>query len=730
MEQEKHETTSPPTFQTGPQLSTSHWTGARKSTICSTRDYLRMSRLAARPAVVVVLRYGAAVTFMAAALGTALILRHHHLPHHFTSFSFVAIAIIFWYAGTGPGVAALLLSCLAISHFFRPIEIGASASESYLLIQVIFGMLVGWFTASRHRAERLVREARDNLERRVATRTGELTRANLKLQSTQTELQSEKGRLRALLDLTNDVVSNLELHDVVKAVVANVNQIIQSDVAGVGLPDLDTGQLRISALHFGGEGNFTESEAAPEEENVSVRVFRSTQLWTGKVEDLEEGQVEKEFDLAADLKTVCVLPLLSRDQALGILVLGRRADNPYTNQEIEFLARVSSQMAIAVENALSYRRISELTDKLAQEKLYLEDEIRTDANFEEIIGTSKELHRVLKLVETVAPTESTVLIYGETGTGKELIARAIHDLSPRRGQTFVRLNCAAIPTGLLESELFGHERGAFTGAIAQRIGRLELANHGTLFLDEVGELPLELQPKLLRVLQEREFERLGSTRTLRADVRLIAATNRDLAAMVQDQKFRSDLFFRLNVFPIQLPPLRERREDIPLLVRHFAEEFSRRMKKPIETIPSETMKSLCQYYWPGNIRELQNVIERAVILSPGPKLNVPMAELQLQSTPLRASVNGAARPTRRKPIRSILTEVDRNQIIRALKEAGGRVGGSDGAAARLGLKRTTFITRMNKLGIDPNGLSERDGAGADTSDIPDALSDKTPRYST
>ena len=702
----------------------SNWTGALKRTIRSRRDFLSISRWAGRPSVAVVLRYGVAAILMAAALATALILRHYHLPHSFTSFSFMAIAITFWYAGTGPGVAALLLSCLAMSYFFHPIKISAATSESYLLLHLIFGVFVGWFTASRHRAERLLREARDTLEERVATRSGELTRANLKLQSTQTELQSEKDRLRALLDLTNDVVSNLELPDVVKAVVANVNQIIKSDVAGVGLPDFHTGQLRISALHFGGAGNFTESEVVPEEESVSVRVFRSTQLWTGKIEDLQEDQVQKEFSLVADLKTVCVLPLLSRDRALGILVLGRRADNPYTNQEIEFLVRVCSQMAIAVENALSYRRISELTDKLAQEKLYLEDEIRTDANFEEIIGKSAALRRVLSSVEIVAPTESTVLIYGETGTGKELIARAIHNLSSRRGKTFVRLNCAAIPTGLLESELFGHERGAFTGAIAQRTGRLELANHGTLFLDEVGELPLELQPKLLRVLQEREFERLGSTRTIRADVRLIAATNRDLAAMVEDQKFRSDLFFRLNVFPIEVPPLRERPEDIPLLVRHFAEEFSRRMKKPIETIPSATMKSLCQYHWPGNIRELQNVIERAVILSPGPKLNVAVADLQLHTTLPRANGNAEPRPARRKPIRSILSEVDRNQIIRALKEAGGRVGGPDGAAARLGLKRTTFITRMNKLGIDPTGLSERDGTGPDTSDTPDALPDR------
>jgi formate hydrogenlyase transcriptional activator len=373
-----------------------------------------------------------------------------------------------------------------------------------------------------------------------------------------------------------------------------------------------------------------------------------------------------------------------------------------------------------VENALAYGQIAGLKDKLAQEKLYLEDEIRSNANFEEIVGTSEALRRVLKLVETVAPTNSTVLIYGETGTGKELIARAIHNLSPRSPKTFVRLNCAALPAGLIESELFGHEKGAFTGAVAQRIGRLELADHGTLFLDEVGEIPLELQPKLLRVLQEREFERLGGTRTIRTDVRLIAATNRNLAAMVQEQKFRSDLFFRLNVFPVELPPLRERKEDIPLLVRYFAEEFSRRMSRPVETISSETMNALCQYRWPGNIRELQNVIERSVILSSGPSLNVPVTELHSQKMPAPAIDGAQAKSERRAPVRSILAEVDRNQIIRALKEADGRVGGSGGAAARLGLKRTTFITRMKKLGIDPNRVSERKTDSTDTSDTADA----------
>jgi formate hydrogenlyase transcriptional activator len=296
---------------------------------------------------------------------------------------------------------------------------------------------------------------------------------------------------------------------------------------------------------------------------------------------------------------------------------------------------------------------------------------------------------VLRQVETVAPTESTVLVYGETGTGKELIARAIHDRSPRRGRAFVKLNCAAIPTGLLESELFGHERGAFTGAIAQRIGRFELANGGTIFLDEIGEIPLELQPKLLRISQEREFERLGSGRTLRTDARLIAATNFDLGGMVQDGRFRADLFYRLNVFPLQVPPLKERPEDIPLLVRHFAQEFSRHMHKQIDTIPSQTMQALTRYHWPGNIRELQNVIERAVILSMGPVLRVPLSELK------QVGVNGQANSTRQ----GTLEEVQRKHILEVLEDTGWVLGGPNGAAARLGLKRSTLQFRMRKVGI-------------------------------
>jgi PAS domain S-box-containing protein len=349
----------------------------------------------------------------------------------------------------------------------------------------------------------------------------------------------------------------------------------------------------------------------------------------------------------------------------------------------------------ALEDA--FEEIKILKDQLYHENLALKEEIDETSMFEEIVGRSSALLSLLKQVETVAPTESTVLIAGETGTGKELIARAIHNLSPRREKAFVKLNCAAIPTGLLESELFGHEKGAFTGAIAQRIGRFELANGGTVFLDEIGEVPLELQPKLLRVLQEREFERLGSTRTLRSDARLIAATNRDLEAMVNQQQFRSDLFYRLNVFPMKVPPLRQRPEDIPLLVRHFAELFSRRINKPITAIPSETMSALTQYAWPGNVRELQNVIERAVILSSRGVLRIPKADLKPRSS--EVSKDDCGKASSHKRFRTRIPSLSPEQVTEALRESGGRVGGSEGAAARLGLKRTTLIAQMKKLGV-------------------------------
>src|SRR5271157_6318454 len=388
-----------------------------------------------------------------------------------------------------------------------------------------------------------------------------------------------------------------------------------------------------------------------------------------------------------EVKCQYSIPLLSRGSELGFLVVGRFDESGFGEDDIEFLTQVAGHVAMVVDNSLAHRRIAHLTEKLTPENIYFEDEIPTETNFEEIVGRSAALRSLLRQVETVAPTDSTVLIYGETGTGKELIARALHNLSSRRSGPFVKINCAAIPTGLLESELFGHEKGAFTSAIAQRIGRFELANHGTIFLDEIGEIPLELQPKLLRVLQDREFERLGSSRTLRTDARLIAATNRDLGALVQEQKFRSDLFYRLNVFPVQVPALRERREDIPLLVQHFVENFSRRMNRNIESVPKQGMDALINYSWPGNIRELENVIERAVILSSGPELKVPVAQLT------RLAPGGDSW----KP--ETLEEAERAHILATLKQTRWVLAGPGGAAMRLGLNRSTLQFRMKKLGI-------------------------------
>jgi formate hydrogenlyase transcriptional activator len=382
---------------------------------------------------------------------------------------------------------------------------------------------------------------------------------------------------------------------------------------------------------------------------------------------------------------------------LGVLGVGRLNDSAFTEDDAELLTEVGKQVAIAVENALAYREIDALKNKLQEEKLYLQEEIRTEYNFEEIVGTSATLKHALQDVETVAPTDSTVLIFGETGTGKELIARALHNLSGRREHTLVKVNCAAIPTGLLESEMFGHEKGAFTGAVEQRKGRFELAHSGTIFLDEVEEIPLELQPKLLRVLQEHEFERLGSGKTIRVDVRVVAATNADLAQMVAEKKFRSDLYYRLNVFPVSLPALRERTEDIPLLINFFAQKFAQQMKKPIKTIPSETMTQLTAYSWPGNIRELQNLIERAVILSRGSVLEVPLAE---------AKQSGNGNPANQPQGPTKLEAVEREHILKVLRETGWVIGGPTGAAARLGLNRTTLNHRMRKLGINRPQLQE------------------------
>jgi formate hydrogenlyase transcriptional activator len=397
------------------------------------------------------------------------------------------------------------------------------------------------------------------------------------------------------------------------------------------------------------------------------------------------------------LTSVCCVPLLSKGRAFGTLNLASRRLDAFTEGDAELLNRVAAQIAIAVENALAFKEIDSLKDRLAVEKLYLEEEIRSEFNFEEIVGESPAIKRALAQVELAAPANTTVLILGETGTGKELIARAIHNLSPRRERTFVKINCAAIPSGLLESELFGHERGAFTGAISQKVGRFELADRGTIFLDEVGDIPLELQPKLLRVLQEQEFERLGATRTVRVDVRLVAATNADLSRLVAERKFRSDLFYRLNVFPISIPALRERREDISLLVRYFVQKFSRRLNKTVQYVPTEAMDALVSYSWPGNIRELENLLERAVILSPGKELRVPLSELRngpaAATTEESQTVASPAAPV------ATLEEAERQHILRALRQTQWRVAGPRGAAHLLGMKRTTLQARIRKLGI-------------------------------
>jgi formate hydrogenlyase transcriptional activator len=517
------------------------------------------------------------------------------------------------------------------------------------------------------------------------------------LQKAQKELQGEKDRLQLLLELNNQVVSNLELRPLLRAVSASIRRVMRCDAVAVHLPDSETKQLQLYALDYPEGNGLPTEDALPSVEGRGCEhandVFRTRKpLLLSRLCSEPCSASSTCINRAARpgewLDSACALPLISHERVLGVLELGRRGEPAFTQADVDFLIQATNQVAIAIENALAYEQITELKNNLAREKLYLEDEIRSGKGFEEIIGHSAAIRAVLRNIETVADTDSTVLICGETGTGKELVARAIHERSSRGSNTFVKLNCAAIPTGLLESELFGHEKGAFTGAIMQRIGRFELANRGTAFLDEIGEIPLELQPKLLRVLQEREFERLGSTRTLRTDARLIAATNRDLEECVAKQAFRADLFYRLNVFPIHVPPLRDRSEDIPLLVRHFAQHFARRMNRTIDAIPSETMDALIRHSWPGNIRELQNLIEHSVILSHGPTLLVPLAGLRSNAVPSQV---GAKQRT--------MEEAEREHILATLKETKWTVSGPRGAAARLGMNRSTLQFRMKRLGI-------------------------------
>ncbi|HYL99418.1 MAG TPA: sigma 54-interacting transcriptional regulator [Blastocatellia bacterium] len=502
----------------------------------------------------------------------------------------------------------------------------------------------------------------------------------------QCKLARERDRSQLLLEVNNLLVSNLNLQELLSSLSACLHPVIKHDLAGLALYEGKRDILRVAAVDFpSNETLFAEGEEFSPEVTPVGQAFRTRKVViSGPVADDPLGRRAIE----AGVKSGCIVPLVSRDRTLGILSLGSLSENAFTDEDAEVLEQLGKQVAIAVENAMAFRKIEELKSKLNEERLYLEEEIRSEYNFEEIIGSSPALRRVLQDVETVAATDSTVLIFGETGTGKELVARAIHNLSARRERTLVKVNCGAIPTGLLESEMFGHEKGAFTGAIERRIGRFELAHDGTIFLDEIEDIPLDVQPKLLRVLQEQEFERLGSSRTIRVNVRVVAATNSNLNEMVAEKKFRSDLFYRLNVVPISLPPLRDRRDDIPLLVQFFTQKFANRMKKPIESIPRETLDVLTNYSWPGNIRELQNMIERAVTLSRGRSLEVPLTELTRAATPERTAAESGT-----------LEAVEREHILRVLEEVNWVIGGSAGAAARLGLPRTTLNSRMRSLGI-------------------------------
>jgi formate hydrogenlyase transcriptional activator len=523
-------------------------------------------------------------------------------------------------------------------------------------------------------------------------------------QAYQQQLARERDRLQVLLEVNNLLVTSRVLSDVFRGIVVTFERVIHHDFTSLALLDPLTGLLKIHALDFPGRPGLIKAElVVPLDVSPSGRCFSNGQPLILRGAEIDGFDTEIIRLLRSEgVQTICCVPLITHGRTFGTLNLASRRSDAFSPSDVELLQQVAAQIAIAVENALAFKEIDALKDKLAVEKLYLEEEIRSEFNFEEIIGESSSLKRALAQVELVAPAATTVLILGETGTGKELIARAIHNLSPRRERTFVKINCAAIPAGLLESELFGHERGAFTGALAQKIGRFELADRGTIFLDEVGDIPLELQPKLLRVLQEQEFERLGSNRPQRVDVRVVAATNGDLSRLVAERAFRSELYYRLNVFPIHIPPLRERREDIPLLVRYFVQKISRRLNKTVEYVPADAMDALANYSWPGNVRELENLIERAVLLSPGKELRVPISELKSATLATAGadlfSPASTPSPSSASPL-STLAEADRQHILRALRQTEWRIAGPKGAAALLGMKRTTLQARMRKLGI-------------------------------
>ena len=503
---------------------------------------------------------------------------------------------------------------------------------------------------------------------------------------TRQALKEEKQRLQALLKVNAALVTHKDLGMLLPAVGEGIRGIANYDYGSIALQEGTALRMYSLGSRLGQEIIGTETTVPLHETPAGLAMLdEETKFFKGSDLAAIDSLFARRL-LQAGVQSLCCIPLKNSKAILGVLNLGSTKEQPVGGNDLSLLTQIANQLAVSLENARAYQELNELKNKLKQEKLYLEDEIRNELNFEEIIGEDPEILKVLSQVKIVAPTDATVLILGETGTGKELIARAVHRMSERRDRSFIKMNCAAIPTGLLESELFGHEKGAFTGAVSQKIGRLELGDKGTLFLDEVGDIPLELQPKLLRVLQDQEFERLGSTRTIRVNVRLVAATNHDLAKNIAEGQFRSDLFYRLHVFPIRMPPLRERRQDIPALVRYFVQKLARRMGKQIDTIPIETMNKMMDWNWPGNIRELENLVERSVILTKGPILRVPLAELQ--PPPEDTETDGTLEAT------------DREHIIRVLRETRGVLSGPAGAAARLGLQRTTLQSKMKRLGIE------------------------------
>jgi formate hydrogenlyase transcriptional activator len=610
-----------------------------------------------------------------------------------------------WKAAGNESVTNIILQKKPDGAVIRREQLEKFSQQFVIVKRALDAGLVSWCVVPMRAASRLIgviylgsrhEDAFNDIDLDVVRQVAAIVAQSVENALAHESVQREKSSLQTLLEISRSLAPNLNNKKLLLEIERTVRRVVGPEFAELCLYDKDARMLKVHAL------DFQPSPAESPGTGSNARAGCGMTFDPGHGEFLTTSELEplgiefKERMLRQGFRTACSVPIVSSAGVLGTLDIASRKENAFAAGDLELMKRVAPQIATAIGNSREYEKVTSLKDKLAKEKVYLEQEIREVLDFEHIVGQSPLLTHVLDQVKTVAPSDASVLILGETGTGKELIARALHKLSPRANANFVKLNCAAIPTGLLESELFGHEKGAFTGAVSQKVGRLELADKGTLFLDEVGEIPLELQPKLLRVLQDQEFERLGGTRTIRVNVRILSATNRDIAKAVIAHEFRSDLYYRLHVFPIRLPPLRERRGDIPLLVNFFVQKFARRMNKKVEIIPLETMFALEQWQWPGNIRELENFMERSVILTEGSTLRVPVSEL--------VSVSGHPIPEMQmghpgENGHGTLEELERHYIVQVLRQSMGIVSGSQGAAARLGMKRTTLQSKMQRLGI-------------------------------